>query len=69
MPGLSGIETHERLRADHPQLPILLSSGYPEDALGTIDAGNPSIDAFIQKPYRNAALFAQIGRLLGSSMK
>ena len=67
MPGLSGIETHALLRANYPQLPILLSSGYPEDALQTIGDGDPSIDAFIQKPYRNAALFAQVGRLLSGS--
>jgi len=64
MPGLSGIETHARLRVDHPELRVLLSSGYPEEALMTIESGDPSRDAFIQKPYRNAALFAQIERLL-----
>ena len=64
MPGLSGLETHARLRVDHPELPVLLSSGYPREALTTIQGGHPSRDAFIQKPYRNAALFAQIERLL-----
>ena len=64
MPGLSGIETHARLRAGHPELPVLLSSGYPEEALATLESGNPVRDAFIQKPYRNAALFAQIENLL-----
>ncbi|HJO24576.1 MAG: histidine kinase N-terminal 7TM domain-containing protein [Myxococcota bacterium] len=67
MPGLSGIETHARLRADHPELPVLLSSGYPEEALATLENGDPSRDAFIQKPYRNAALFVQIERLLAGS--
>lgn len=67
MPGLTGIETHARLRVDYPRLPILLSSGYPEDALKTIDEGDRAIDGFIQKPYRNAALFAQMGRLLGDA--
>jgi len=64
MPGLSGIETHARLRASHPNLPVLLSSGYPEEALETLENGDSSLDAFIQKPYRNTALFAQIERLL-----
>ncbi|NQZ98541.1 MAG: response regulator [Myxococcales bacterium] len=64
MPGLSGIETHARLRVDHTELPVLLSSGYPEESLTTIESGHPSRDAFIQKPYRNVALFAQIERLL-----
>ncbi len=52
------------LRVDHPELPVLLSSGYPREALTTIRGGHPSRDGFIQKPYRNAALFAQIERLL-----
>ena len=64
MPGLSGIETHAKLRAMFPELPVLLSSGYPEEALATIESGEPSLDAFIQKPYRNTTLFGQIERLL-----
>ena len=64
MPGLSGIETHTKLRAMFPELPVLLSSGYPEEALATIESGEPSLDAFIQKPYRNTTLFGQIERLL-----
>ena len=60
----SGIEGGARLRVDRPELPVLLSSGYPEEALMTIQSGHPSRDAFIQKPYRNVALFAQIELLL-----
>ena len=64
MPGIGGIEAHARIRVDHPDLPILLSSGYPEEALATLQNGDPSRDAFIQKPYRNNALLAQIEGLL-----
>lgn len=64
MPGLSGIETHARLRVDHPNLPVLLSSGYPEEALATLQNGHPSRDGFIQKPYRHSDLLEQIERLL-----
>jgi CheY-like chemotaxis protein len=28
MPGLTGLEVAERLRADHPELPIVIFSGY-----------------------------------------
>ena len=66
MPGIGGIETHGRIRVDHPELPILLSSGYPEEALATLQGGDPSRDAFIQKPYRNNALLAQIEGLLSN---
>jgi len=64
MPGLDGLETRARLRERQPTLPILLSSGYPEDALETLRAGDPAHDAFIQKPYTSASLLAQIGRML-----
>ena len=30
MPGMNGIQTMERLRALHPGLPILISSGQPD---------------------------------------
>ena len=33
MPGLGGIETFDQIRAEYPRLPVLLSSGYPEEAL------------------------------------
>ncbi len=66
MPGLSGIDTRARLRVDHPDLPVLLSSGYPEDDVKKFQIESPSLDAFIQKPYRNAALLKMIERLLRS---
>ena len=33
MPGLSGLEVLTRLRARHPNLPVLILSGYPESEL------------------------------------
>lgn len=67
MPGLSGIETHARMRRDHPELPILLSSGHPpEEALPAIRNGHEKDghSAYIQKPYRSAALLEKIEHLL-----
>ena len=64
MPGIDGLETRVRLRERHPALPIMLSSGYPEDALETLRSGDPALDGFIQKPYTSAALLAQIARML-----
>ena len=67
MPGLSGIETHALMRRDHPELPILLSSGHPpEEALPAIRNRHEKHghSAYIQTPYRSAALLEKIGHLL-----
>ena len=64
MPGIDGIETRARLRQRHPTLPIMLSSGYPEDALETLRSGDPTRDGFIQKPYTSAARLRQIAHML-----
>lgn len=64
MPGLGGLETLERIRSQHAELPVLLSSGYPEEAMRVLrEKGSPR-NGFIQKPYRNARLLEQIERLL-----
>ena len=67
MPGLGGLKTLERIRMLHPQLPVLLSSGYPEEALHFIREENSSCSAFIQKPYRHSRLVEEIKLLLGSA--
>ena len=67
MPEISGIETRACLLETHPELPILLSSGYPEETLGALHKGRASLDGFIQKPYRSSTLFTEIDRLLTGS--
>ncbi|MEE2673051.1 MAG: histidine kinase N-terminal 7TM domain-containing protein [Myxococcota bacterium] len=64
MPGLGGIETHARIREDFPELPVLLSSGYPEETVTIFQNGHAPRDGFIQKPYRSAMLVSHIQRLL-----
>ncbi|NJM06605.1 response regulator [Candidatus Gracilibacteria bacterium] len=51
MAGQSGVTTVQELRALHPTLPVIVMSGY--NALD-IDRqiGRPSIDGFLQKPFR-----------------
>ncbi len=55
MPGLTGEETFDRLRAIAPRLPIVIWSGYPadQDVEGMLQRGAA---AFVQKPYRVADL-------------
>jgi len=66
MPGRSGVEIWSELRKTRARLPIIMSSGHPEEALDQLEGWNPLHDAFIQKPYRNQMLIEQIASLLGS---
>jgi CheY-like chemotaxis protein len=67
MPGISGVELAERMRADHPDLRIVFTSGYAGDRL---EGALEQVDAtFLQKPYRGDELRKAIrlsldGRLL-----
>jgi len=65
MPDLSGAETYDRLKAIHPQVKVLLSSGYSADgeAAGILERG---CDGFIQKPFDLQALSKKIREVIGN---
>ncbi|MGZ6094022.1 MAG: MASE1 domain-containing protein [Polyangiales bacterium] len=57
IPGTSGAEIMDALRARAPRLPVVLMSGYSEDLLeGSRLAGTP----FLSKPFREAELLARL---------
>ncbi|WP_165356354.1 response regulator [Sphingosinicella sp. BN140058] len=58
MPGKSGGDLIRQLRADHPQLPVLLVTGFV-----TATEGLPDDVAVLRKPFSNAELLAAIARL------
>ncbi|MFT4541370.1 MAG: two-component system cell cycle sensor histidine kinase/response regulator CckA [Planctomycetota bacterium] len=59
MPGISGDEVIRRLEKSHPELPVILMSGYGErDASINIEA--LGIASFLKKPFRPAALIRHI---------
>ena len=60
MPGLSGTETHDRLRQISPTLPIILSSGYTSEPTDVATALRHPHTAFLQKPYRWDELLEKI---------
>ena len=61
MPGISGVELARRARANRPELPVLLASGYSEE----IVAGGPAACfEFLRKPYDGDALAAALQRAL-----
>lgn len=59
MPGMSGEETLQHLRAILPELPVILSSGYNE-AEATCRLTGKGLAAFIQKPYSASRLAQHI---------
>jgi len=63
MPGISGGETFDRLRAINPKVRVLLSSGYSEDgqAKEILDRG---CNGFIQKPFAFRALSQKVRDVL-----
>ena len=64
MPGMSGIEVLENLRAQDKDIPVILSSGYSEDDLKE-RYRNKGFSGFLQKPYRMKTL----GRMLEEVLK
>jgi PAS domain S-box-containing protein len=63
MPGMGGAETFERLRARARALPILLSSGYSQDARAeALLRTGPT--AFLQKPFRLETLSQKLRLLI-----
>jgi CheY-like chemotaxis protein len=57
MPGMTGEELAEKVRADHPKLSVLMVSGYADLAPGTV-----SETARLAKPFNEEALAAAIAQ-------
>lgn len=59
MPGMTGVELASRARELHPDLPILLATGYAD-----LPSGTTTDLPRLAKPYQQTDLAAQISRLL-----
>lgn len=66
MPGMSGWESAERLRALHPEARVLYMSGYA-DAMSTRPRELEPGAGFLQKPFTPAALVGKVRDVLGSA--
>jgi CheY-like chemotaxis protein/anti-sigma regulatory factor (Ser/Thr protein kinase) len=66
MPGLSGPETAERIRAGRPDTRVIFVSGYTADALGDRGALGPRT-RFLQKPFKPDELTATVRAILGEA--
>jgi len=63
MPGMSGSETFDRLKAINPDVKILLSSGYSVDGQAT-NILQRGCDGFIQKPFNMNQLAERIQKIM-----
>ena len=62
MPGTSGVELARRLRAERPQLPIVIMSGYSEEMLELSDLPGPV--HVVRKPFTPSELRQRVGEIL-----
>jgi len=61
MPRMGGVELRNRLREQHPALPVLFMSGFVDDAVASLS----SDDLVLDKPFRSQDLLARVRELLG----
>jgi FixJ family two-component response regulator len=64
MPGMSGKDVEEGLRASRPEMKVLFMSGYTDNAIvhhGVLEKGI----AFIQKPFTPDSLACKVREVLG----
>ncbi len=64
MPGIDGIELARRLRAQRPDLPVIVTSGFGEPG-DLDDVGGEAHVSFLPKPYTLESLSAHVARALG----
>jgi two-component system cell cycle sensor histidine kinase/response regulator CckA len=63
MPKLDGHEAFERIQAIRPDVPVLFSSGYSENAIHTNFVLHEGL-SLLQKPYSSEALLRAVRRVL-----
>lgn len=63
MPGMDGGKTFDRIREIHPQMPVLLSSGYAVDGQSS-EILRRGCNGFIQKPFNIEKLSQKIRNIL-----
>jgi DNA-binding NtrC family response regulator len=62
MPRLGGIELAKRISKMHPEIPILLATGYP-DQQAVAESTAPQFE-LLRKPFAIGELISKVGSLL-----
>jgi FixJ family two-component response regulator len=65
MPGMGGKEVHAALRTLSSDVPIVLCSGFPEDAAQELFEAN-ELSGFLEKPFTSKSLLQSIRRALAT---
>jgi two-component system NtrC family sensor kinase len=65
MPGMSGLELGRLVREHHPEIPVVLASGYSDKAAVATSEGFP----LIRKPYSPETLRHILAQILGEARK
>ena len=65
MPLMSGLDVAERLAEHHPELPVILCSGYPPSAENDL----PQVSAFLRKPFTLEHLREAFRQVLGEASR
>ena len=63
MPRMGGDEVFRQIRASHPAMPVILSSGYTEEDISRQFNGR-GLSGFIEKPFAPSELIDKIGAVL-----
>ena len=64
MPGGTGVDLARRLTGLHPEMKVVLMSGYTDDALASREADRTTADAFLEKPFATQDLLRVLRELL-----
>lgn len=64
LPGIGGEEVVKTIRAEHPQLPILVITGFPERAE---QAAELDVQGWLYKPFELQTLRSEVQRVLTAS--
>jgi len=67
MPRMHGSEVYASLRAEHPRLPIVLSSGFSVDKQPLADLALDECASFLAKPYKADQLVDAVRKALATA--
>jgi nitrogen-specific signal transduction histidine kinase/ActR/RegA family two-component response regulator len=69
MPRMTGKEAFRRIKESHPDLPVIICSGYLVDLDGFSEEAGAIPEGFVQKPYEMHQLLTSIRQTLGPGVE